>query len=78
MISERYYVMAWINIDKPLKTCTYHSEDSCRHVMDKGETPHKGLDALKRDGGWIEFSSYLEARKFYSDHFPSFKFINHC
>ena len=70
--------MAWMNVDKPLKSCTYHSDEGCTYILKKGETSLKGVDELKRDGGWIEFSSYLEARKFYSEHFPSFKLINHC
>ncbi len=70
--------MAWMNIDLPLKSCTFHGADACRFVMDKGETSHKGVEDLRRDGGWMQFDRYLQAWYFYREHFGNFKFINHC
>jgi hypothetical protein len=47
----------------------------CRHVSEKSGTFLKGLDELKRDGGWMEFGKYFEARRFFSEHFQKFKFV---
>ena len=70
--------MAWMNVDIPLKSCTYHGDDSCRFVFDKGETEFKGIGSLKRDGGWLKFDKYYSASQFHKEHFSHFKLINHC
>jgi hypothetical protein len=70
--------MPWLNVDIPLRSCTYHSDECCRFVMDKGETALKGIDELKRDGGWMEFGIQLEARKFFKEYLGNFNLINHC
>ncbi len=70
--------MPWLNVDIPLRSCTYHSDEGCRFVMDKSGTALKGIDEFKRDGGWMEFGSQLEARRFFKEHFGDFKLINHC
>ena len=67
--------MAWANIDIPTKSFTIHRDEGCRHVFEKDETPLKGLEELKRDGGWIQFEKHLEASQFHSEHFKQFKFI---
>jgi len=46
--------MLWLNIDKPTKTITVHSVETCRHVQNRHETKLKGIDWMKRDGGWME------------------------
>jgi len=70
--------MAWLNIDLPLKTCTYHGSKGCQFVFEKSETNFKGLEEIKRDGGWMEFSNLLAALRFHDENFHRFKFINHC
>lgn len=44
--------MVWMNIDKPIKKCTIHQDSSCTYVKNKKETQYKGIEELKRDGGW--------------------------
>ena len=70
--------MAWLNIDLPLETCTYHGGQGCPYVFEKSETNLKGLEDIKRDGGWKEFPNYLAAWRFHNENFGRFKFINHC
>lgn len=70
--------MVWANVDIPTKSFTIHRDAGCRHVFQKGETPFKGREELRRDGGWIEFEKYLEARGFYSEHFAEFKLVQCC
>ncbi len=55
--------MVWVNVDKPTNCCTIHL-DSCRHVAEKRETEFKGIQDMKRDGGWSELSTLREAREF--------------
>ncbi|WP_281179246.1 hypothetical protein [Vulcanibacillus modesticaldus] len=35
--------MVWMNIDKPTKKCTIHSDANCTYVKKKKETLYKGL-----------------------------------
>ena len=53
--------MVWVNIDKPTKKITIHTNENCTYVVDKKETPYKGIEELKRDGGWISFNGEDEA-----------------
>ena len=70
--------MVWANIDIPTKSFTIHRDAGCRHVFEKGETPLKGLDELKREGGCIQFESYLRAHEFYIHNFGNFKLVQCC
>jgi hypothetical protein len=47
-------------------------------VFERAETPLKGLDELKRDGGWIQFEKLLQAHEFYSQNFGSFRLVQCC
>lgn len=59
--------MVWVNVDIPCKTCTIHLE-TCRYVcwFVKGDTKpqFKGIEELKRDGGWFSFHSMEQAEDF--------------
>ncbi len=50
----------WVNVDKPTKKCTIHVE-GCRFERGKYEMRLKGIGELRRDGGWLSFSSLEEA-----------------
>ena len=45
--------IVWVNIDKPTKKCTIHTNDRCQYVINKKETSLKGIENLKTDGGKI-------------------------
>ena len=42
----------WVNIDIPTKKFTIHT--NCQYTDRKKETLYKGIENLKRDGGWLE------------------------
>ncbi len=70
--------MVWINVDKPLKSCTLHSANSCTYVMKKSETNFKGINRIKRDGGWISFPNQSAALIFFEDLYPNYEWREHC
>jgi hypothetical protein len=70
--------MVWVNIDIPLKSCTIHAELHCIFVEKKKDTPYKGIELLKRDGGWISFVDSEEANRYCQDQYPGYKLIVHC
>ena len=70
--------MIWINIDKPLRKCTIHTNHNCGFLRRKHATPLKGIGELKRDGGWLEFDGIVLAKKYCKEKFPKFKVIEHC
>lgn len=70
--------MIWLNVDKPTKKCTLHTDGSCIHWQNKRVTPFKGLGKLKHDGGWLNFVSSEQAMLYYQSNFPEYEFIDHC
>jgi hypothetical protein len=58
--------MVWVNIDKPTKKCTIHSNMRCQYVLRRSETPLKGIGEIKRDGGWLPFETMIEAENYCS------------
>ncbi len=57
----------WLNIARPTGVWKLHNE-SCRYCKPR-ETRNKGLNCLKKDGGWIQVESFESGYKFYeSDH----------
>ncbi|HBV87533.1 MAG TPA: hypothetical protein DEF42_12975 [Desulfosporosinus sp.] len=70
--------MVWLNVDKPLRTCTLHTDDCCIYWIKKEETNYKGLGHLKRDGGWLSFNDEKEAVIHKETSFPKYQLINHC
>ena len=59
--------MVWVNVDKPTKKLTMHTNLSCIYVLKKKETPFKGIEELKRDGGWFSFNNEDEAHIYCTD-----------
>lgn len=55
----------WVNVDKPTSRYIIHSEPGCTFAQRKRETPLKGVGRLKRDGGWLAYTSIDEAQKAY-------------
>lgn len=68
----------WLNIDKPTKKCTIHGSPNCIYVTGKAETPNKGIDELKRDGGWLRFHNEYKAADYQQLHFPDYNLHKHC
>jgi acyl-coenzyme A thioesterase PaaI-like protein len=68
--------MVWMNVDKPTRNCTLHS--NCTYLRNKKETQLKGVGELKRDGGWLSFKNRNEALKFYKGEYSEFLLIDHC
>ena len=69
--------MIWVNIDKPLKSCTIHASN-CTFVLKKQETKYKGVGKIKRDGGWLPFESLEDAYNFCREEYPDFTVSRHC
>jgi hypothetical protein len=69
---------AWLNIDIPSKVCTVHSILQCTYIERKKETPLKGIDSLRRDGGWLRFDNLEEANRFCRDQYSGYKLFVHC
>jgi len=69
--------MVWVNIDKPTKKCTIHIED-CIYVEKKSETPYKGIEELKRDGGWRKFDGDNDAVGYCKLYFGNYSISSHC
>lgn len=55
--------MFWVNVDKPTKKCVIHKE-GCKYEQNKVETLFKGINELKRDGGWFCFVSMEETQDY--------------
>jgi hypothetical protein len=51
--------MLWINVDRSTGAWKLHKE-LCRYCNPK-ESKNKGLEELKKDGGWIQADSYKSA-----------------
>ncbi len=68
----------WINIDIPEKSCTVHSDPNCIYVVQKKESPFKGIETLRRDGGWLRFENMEDVTRFCLDQYLQFKRIDHC
>jgi hypothetical protein len=68
----------WANIDVTTKTFTVHGDRDCGSVSHIAETPYKGVDSLKRDGGWLSFGSRNAAMEEQRREFKNYKLIIHC
>lgn len=68
----------WINIDIPIKGCTLHTNLHCNYVENKKESLYKGIETLRRDGGWLMFENPKEAYRFCHDQYPNYKLVDHC
>ena len=70
--------MAWLDVDIPIKLCTYHSDEGCKYVLEKEEMKHKGVGEIKKDGGWVHFESLMAANRYHDEKYPEFAFFQHC
>ncbi|MED4018537.1 hypothetical protein [Sutcliffiella cohnii] len=75
-LSKKNINEVWMNIDKPTKKCTIHS--NCSFIDKKSETKYKGILELKRDGGWLKFNSKDEALAYQKGNYRTFSLIEHC
>ncbi|MCT8140523.1 hypothetical protein H1D32_24325 [Anaerobacillus sp. CMMVII] len=66
----------WVNVDIPTKMFTVHT--NCTYENKKSETDYKGINRIKRDGGWLNFSSIKEIESFYSENYETFFYKKHC
>jgi len=57
--------MFWLDVDKPTKTATVH-RDECVHAV-PGGGEQKGVNEMRRDGGWFSFDSVGEAMRFHKE-----------
>ena len=70
--------MIWVNVDIPTKMCTIHTNRNCDYIENKCETPNKGVDELKSDGGWMRFEGIVLAKKYCAENHPDFEVSEHC
>ena len=52
--------MVWVNEDRPTRKDVIHIE-GCKYEVGKRETPNKGINERRKDGGWYSFASEVEA-----------------
>ena len=70
----------WLNIDLPTSIATLHVS-TCQYSVNKRVSTFKGVGDLRRDGGWLSFTSEDEAESYvrsYSDRRLSFKRCSRC
>lgn len=67
----------WLNIDLPTKTVTLHRLN-CTNVISRKESIYKGINILRRDGGWLYFESKDDADLFCVNQYAGYKKIPHC
>jgi hypothetical protein len=69
----------WLNIDKPTKRCTIHRK-GCIYERNKKETPLKGINKLKQDGGWLPFLTTNEINEYFNQRWKKNNYIlsNQC
>ncbi|PVX25379.1 MAG: hypothetical protein CW691_04785 [Candidatus Bathyarchaeum sp.] len=67
----------WLNVDTPDKSLLHI--EGCQYEVNKKETPNKGIEELKKHGGWLSFSSISEAKKYFEQKYPNKTlFIHSC
>jgi hypothetical protein len=70
--------MVWVNVDRPTRRCTLHTNLDCVYVARKQETLYKGLEKMRRDGGWFSFPTLKDAERFCKTRFSDYSIIRHC
>jgi hypothetical protein len=55
--------MYWLNVDMPTNSCKLHHEN-CRYCR-PDKTQYKGINKMSRYGGWFNFKTFTEAKRFY-------------
>lgn len=71
-------IRVWVNVDIPTQKCTLHTNPSCTYVIRKKETPYKGVEQIKRDGGWLAFPTVSAARNHCETHYNNYRFNADC
>ncbi|PLR92019.1 hypothetical protein [Bacillus sp. T33-2] len=66
----------WVNIDKPTKKFTIHHK--CAYTEKMAETPFKGINEMKRDGGWFSEKNEDRAIQLHNKCYPNYTMIRHC
>jgi hypothetical protein len=61
--------MFWLNADKSTNIYKLHNV-SCIYAVPR-ETEYKGIEEMKRDGGWFKFETYDEAYRYYKTTRPN-------
>jgi hypothetical protein len=59
-----------MNVDTPTRKCTIHVE-GCTYEVNKKDTLYKGIAEIKRDGGWLHFSTIQETINHFQDRWAS-------
>lgn len=70
--------MIWVNVDKPTKKCTIHTNSDCQYVVNKRNTPYKGVGELKSDGGWLSFPTLTDAENYCKTKHQNYFVTRHC
>jgi hypothetical protein len=68
--------MFWLNINRLTGAWKLHKA-SCRFCNPQ-ETRNRGLNELKKDGGWIQMDSYESAREYYESDHPKNEYWQPC
>lgn len=68
----------WMYVNHPTKQVVIHENPNCPHVLNRTETHFFGNDHLRRDGGWISFSSLLEAKEYRLAKLERYQVKRHC
>ncbi|MBO9130385.1 hypothetical protein [Bacillus sp. 165] len=68
----------WLNVDKTGKLGTLHSSLCSFRLLQ--ETPFKGIERNKIDGGWFSFQSTFQAKEWLPKNFPHYQYqeCSHC
>ncbi|GGG18720.1 hypothetical protein GCM10010916_39380 [Paenibacillus abyssi] len=67
-----------MNIDRPNQKCTVHESSSCKYAAKRSETLFKGINELKRDGGWLDFRDLASAKAYHKQNFEHYEWCKHC
>ena len=70
--------MIWLNLDKSTKKCTIHTNIKCRYILNKKETRLKGINTIKKDGGWISFPDLSSTEEFCMSEYIGYSMSNCC
>ena len=60
--------MFWLNVDNSTNIWKLHI-DSCIYGVPR-ETPSKGINEMRKDGGWFEFETVHDAHVFFKNTKP--------
>ena len=64
-----------MNVDIPTKSFLH--VEGCRFEVNKKATLLKGIEEIKKDGGWFSFPSLSEAKKYFEQKYPNKTLFTH-